>query len=75
MYCLIPLLFKEKYILGTSLVVQKLRLHTSDEGGVGLIPDGGTKISNAMQPKKKRKIYSYLCILKDCLFFVLNILL
>lgn len=79
MYCLIPLLFKERYILRTYLVVQKLRLHTSDEGGMGLIPDGVTKISNAVQPNKKRKIYSYMYILKDwkdvCLFFVLNTLL
>ena len=46
-------------------MIQKLRLHTSDEGCMGLIPDGGTKISNAMQPNKKRKIYSYMYILKD----------
>ena len=32
---------------GTSLVVQWLRLHTSNAGGAGLIPGQGTKIPHA----------------------------
>ena len=33
----------------TCLAVQWLRLHASIAGGMGLIPDGGTKILNAVQ--------------------------
>ena len=36
-------------IIGTSLVVQWLRLHISTAGGTGLILSWGTKISNAAQ--------------------------
>ena len=32
----------------TSLLVHWLRLHTSNGGELGLIPDGGTKIPHAM---------------------------
>ena len=43
---------KQKYILnltlGTSLMVQLLRLHTSNSGGAGLIPGWGTKTPQAM---------------------------
>ena len=40
--------FKNEYV-GTSLVVQWLRFHASNAGGMGLIPDWGTKIPHAMQ--------------------------
>ena len=40
------------------MVVQWLRLHASTEGGIGLIPSRGNKISYAAQPKKKKKIWS-----------------
>ena len=33
--------------IGTSLVVQRLRLHASNAGGVGSIPGWGTKIPHA----------------------------
>ena len=46
--------FKET-ILGASLTVQWLRLHTSTAGGTGSIPGWGMKIPHAAQPKKKRK--------------------
>ena len=44
-------------IIGTSLAVQWLRLHTSTAGGAGSIPGGGTKIPRATRhgQKKKRK--------------------
>ena len=45
-------------ILGTSLVVQWLRLHASNAGGMGLTPGRGTKITHAVwhgQKKKKKK--------------------
>ena len=34
---------------GTSLGIQKLRVHISIVGGMGLIPGQGTKIPHAMQ--------------------------
>ena len=49
-----------KIILGTSLVVHWLRLHTSTAGGTGSIPVQGTKIPHASQPKNqniKKKQY------------------
>ena len=46
--------FKET-ILGASLTVQWLRLHTSTAGGTGSIPGWGMKIPHAAQPKKKKK--------------------
>ena len=36
---------------GTSLVVQWLRLHTSNAGGLGSIPGVGTKIPDALATK------------------------
>ena len=44
----------KRQVLGTSLMVQWLTLHVSNAGGVGLIPDRGTKIPYAptVQPKK-----------------------
>ena len=39
--------------IGTSLVVQWLRLHTSTAGGAGLAPGQGTMIPHAKRPKKK----------------------
>ena len=41
--------------LGTSLVVQWLRLQASNARDVGLIPGRGTKIACAARPKKKKK--------------------
>ena len=48
----------EKKTLGTSLVVQWLRLLAPNAGGMGPIPGQGTKIPHATwhdQKKKKRK--------------------
>ena len=42
--------------LGTSLVVQQLRLHTSTAGHVGLIPDPGKKIPHDAVKKKKKNV-------------------
>ena len=39
---------------GTSLSVQWLRLQASTAGGTGLIPGQGTKILQAVRPKKKK---------------------
>ena len=44
-----------KYIQGTSLVVQWLRLCASIAGGMGLIPGWGTKILHATQCSQKQK--------------------
>ena len=41
--------------VGTSLVVQRLRVSASIAGGEGLIPGQGTKILHAMQPKSKKQ--------------------
>ena len=41
--------------VGTSLVVQWLRLFTSTAEGMGLIPGWGTKILNALWHSKKKK--------------------
>ena len=41
--------------LGTSLVVQWLKLHISTVGGTGLIPDHGTKILHATWHSQKNK--------------------
>ena len=41
--------------LGTSLVVQWLRLHAANAGIVGLIPGQATKIQHAMQCGQKIK--------------------
>ena len=37
----------KNFPLGTSLVVQQLRSHTSDAGGVALTPGQGTKVPRA----------------------------
>ena len=41
--------------LGNFLVVQWLGPRTSTAGGTGSIPGQGTKIPQAVQPKKKKK--------------------
>ena len=41
--------------MGTSLVVQWLRLHASIAGGTGSIPGRGTKILHAMWYGQKKK--------------------
>ena len=46
---------KKSGILGTSLVVQGLRLHASKAVGIGSIPSQGTKIPHAVQQKRRRK--------------------
>ena len=43
---------------GASLVVQWLRLHTPNAGGMGSIPGQGTRISHAAQHAKNRKGYA-----------------
>ena len=49
---------KMKYLKGTSLAVQWLRLHTSAVGAVGSIPCQETKVPHAMwsRPKKKKNM-------------------
>ena len=47
----------KELILGTSLVVQWLNLHTSTAGGVGVIPGGITKILHAMGCMAPQKLY------------------
>lgn len=42
------------WLHGTSLLVQWLRLYTSNAGGAGLIPDWVTEIPYASRPKKRR---------------------
>ena len=42
-------------VIGTSLVVQWLRLHASTAGGAGSIPGWGTKIPHALWYGKKKK--------------------
>ena len=41
--------------MGTSLVVQWLRLRASTAGGVGSIPGQGTKIPASVWPGEKKK--------------------
>ena len=41
---------------GASLAVQWLRFHASTAGGIGSIPDQGTKIPHATWHGQKRKI-------------------
>ena len=43
-------------MLGTSLVVQWVRLYTSTAGSAGLVPGLGPKILPATRPKKKKKL-------------------
>ena len=45
---------RPKVLLGTSLVVQWLRLPASTAGGMGLIPGQGTKIPHATQHSKNK---------------------
>ena len=45
----------KSYCTGTSLVVQWLRLYTSDARGVSLIPGQGSKIPTYCAVKKKKK--------------------
>ena len=50
--------------LGTSLVVQWLRLHASTAGAMGLIPGQGTKIPHAAEHSQKIKLNKFkICIL------------
>ena len=41
-------------VLRTSLAVQRLRLHASTAGGMGLIPGQGTKIPHAAWRKLRQ---------------------
>ena len=59
---------KEKYqkslAIGTSLMVQWLRLQAANAGGMGLIPGQGTKIPHAAPSKIKSKLTTKLIVLK-----------
>ena len=60
------LLFILKIIIGTSLVVQWLRLQTSIAGGMGSIPGLGIKIPHAIwhgQKKRKNHYLNLYCVL------------
>ena len=46
----------KKKMLTTSLVVQRLRLHVSNVGGVSLIPGQGTMIPHVTQHSQNIKI-------------------
>ena len=54
-------LYTKEMPFGTSLVVQQLRLHISNAEGAGSIPGQGTKISHAMQLKKKTFMGHQIC--------------
>ena len=59
---------KKLGILGTSLVVQWLRLHASKAVGIGSIPGQGTKIPHAVQPRKEEErsqVSYWLCVLRE----------
>ena len=45
--------------LGTSLLIQWLRLCVSNAGGVGSIPGWGTKILHAMQGDQKKYLHFF----------------
>ena len=47
--------YQNQVLLGTSLAVQWLRLHTSTSGVTGSIPGEGTKIPHAARHGQKRK--------------------
>ena len=51
------MLLKNVSCFWISLVIRWLRLHVSNAGGMGSIPDQGTKIPHAVGvwPKKKKK--------------------
>ena len=52
---------------GTSLVVQRLRLHTSNAGGTGFIPGWGSEIPDAAeQPKNKDKKNRGTAVVAEC---------
>ena len=61
-------------MLGTSLVVQWLRLHASTAEGTGSIPGGRNKISHATRhdQKKKKKDAGNSDILLLCLIYKLK---
>ena len=52
----------QKVTFGTSLAVQWLRLHAPSAGGMGSIPDQGTKIPHATWPKKRLHLVQFICI-------------
>ena len=49
--------------VGTSLMVQWLRLHTSPAGVMGLIPGQGTKILHAMGVEKVDAVFCFIAFL------------
>ena len=49
----------KKYLSGTCLVAQWLRIHTSTPGDTGLIPGLETKIPHAVQHCKEKKSTIY----------------
>ena len=60
----------KRLTIGSSLAVQWLRLHGPNAGGMGSIPDLGTEISHAMQPKKERKKKGKACPFKATQYFL-----
>ena len=57
-----------KIDLGIFLVVQWLRLCASTAGGVGLIPNWGTKILHVME---NGYIYTYIYIYNMCIYYII----
>ena len=49
--------------VGTSLMVQWLRLHASPAGVMGLIPGQGTKILHAMEGEKVDAVFCFIAFL------------
>ena len=48
-------------VIGNSLAVQRLGLHTFTAEGVGSIPGQGTKIPQALRPKNKKVTRAICC--------------
>ena len=46
---------QKKHTPGTSSVVQWLRLHSPNAGGLGSIPSQGTKVLHAVWPKERER--------------------
>ena len=55
-----------------TLVVQWLRLHTPNAGGLGLMPGQGTKISHCCVAEKRRKLFSNCLVLKKSYSHIFN---
>ena len=69
---LLCLMSKKFITIGMSLVVQWLRLHTPNAGGMGSITGWGTKVLHAPwlgQKKKKKKNRNHYIYLKNFTFY------